>query len=1090
MVSLPFSLPPRAASVPLNTRFSFPGLLAATIGVSLLPLTVVRAQTAPPAPTLQTASVSSNVRATKRPITHDVYDSWRSIVGAKLSRDGNWIAYSLAPQDGDGELIVRNRQTGREWRQPRGTGATFSADSKYTAFTISPTKAERDKAKKEKRPPADAPKSGFGILDLATGKAETVEKVKRWALADEGGAFVAYQLEPPAPARPTNRPTGGTSTPETPAAAPAGGTEYEADTNDFQQAGQRRRAGAAAPGGSAASATSAKGSDLVLRDLATGTTTTIADVADFVWDKNGTRLAYTVSGKDTAKNGAYVRDIAKGNDPAATAALLTGPGDYKTPVWDDKGTQIAFLAAPGAKPSETDKKPDTTSGTPAVTTTPPTETAVPATDKKDDTTVYTLYHAKTGDTKAEITAASATPGVPSGFGVSENAQPRFSKDGTRLYFGYAPLPKPKPKNAPDPVNVDVWSSSDPFIQPMQKLQADTEKKRSYVAVWHTGERKVVPLAAPDLPTVDTDSDVPSARYALGRSDIAYRQFVSWDQGYNDVYLVDQKTGERRKILDKQAGSASLSPGQKYLLYWNESDNSWYCLQTDGKKPAVNLTAKLGVSFADEDHDTPDAPPPHGVAGWTEGDKSVLLYDRYDIWEVKSDGSGARLATNGAGRAAQTELRYVRIDDEERFIPTDKPLLLSATDERTKAEGMYRLASLSPTARPEKLFLLDKAVGGFEKAKNADAVMFTLSRFEEFPNLWTTSLADLNKPNGFVRVSDANPQQANFVWGTSQLVDYKSADGKPLRAILTLPDNFDPAKKYPLMVYIYEKMTQDLHRYTSPSPGTSINFSRYVSNGYVLLRPDITYTAGYPGESALKCVLPAIQEVVDKGYIDEGRIGIQGHSWGAYQITYLVTRTNRFRAVEAGAAVSDMVSAYGGIRWSSGMSRAFQYEKTQSRIGAPPWIKPLQFLENSPIFWVDKVQTPYLTIHNDADGAVPWEQGIEFFSALRRLGKEAYLFNYNGEDHGLRSRDNTKHWTVHLAEFFDHYLLGAPRPDWMKNGVPYLERGTRDLTAFYTPKEGASSVSSEEAKTPGTAAAENPAAKPVEATNPPKGEKKN
>jgi dipeptidyl aminopeptidase/acylaminoacyl peptidase len=271
-------------------------------------------------------------------------------------------------------------------------------------------------------------------------------------------------------------------------------------------------------------------------------------------------------------------------------------------------------------------------------------------------------------------------------------------------------------------------------------------------------------------------------------------------------------------------------------------------------------------------------------------------------------------------------------------------------------------------------------------------------------------------------------------------------------VLTRPENFDPTKKYPLLVYIYETMAENLHRYSSPAPGTSINVPRYVSNGYIVLRPDITYTPGYPGESALKCVLPAIQAVVDRGYIDPARIGIQGHSWGGYQIAYLVTRTNIFRAACAGAAVSDMISAYGGIRWGSGASRAFQYEMGQSRIGGPPWERPLQFIENSPIFWADKVHTPYLSIHNDADGAVPWLQGIEFFTALRRLGRETYLFNYNNEDHNLVNRENQKHWTVHMAEFFDHHLLGAPRADWMEKGVPYLERGTRDLrTVFGTAR---------------------------------------
>jgi dipeptidyl aminopeptidase/acylaminoacyl peptidase len=344
-------------------------------------------------------------------------------------------------------------------------------------------------------------------------------------------------------------------------------------------------------------------------------------------------------------------------------------------------------------------------------------------------------------------------------------------------------------------------------------------------------------------------------------------------------------------------------------------------------------------------------------------------------------------------------------------------------------------------------MVPKSFGTLTKARDSNRVVFTLSRFDEFSDLWVsdTTFKDIKK------ISDANPQQAEYVWGKSELMHYINADGRKLRAIVTKPDNFDPNKKYPLMVYIYEELSEGLHTYRAPAPGTSINITRYVSNGYVVLQPDIVYETGYPGEAAEKCVIPAVNTVVAQGYIDPKRIGIQGHSWGGYQITHLVTRTNMFAAVQAGASVSNMISAYGGIRWGTGMSRAFQYEKTQSRIGAPPWDAPLQFIENSPIFWVEKVNTPYLTIHNDADDAVPWYQAIEFFSALRRLGKEAYFFNYNGEPHGLRNRDNMKHGTVHQDEFFDHYLRGKPKPEWMKTGVPYMERGRRDVSDMFKPR---------------------------------------
>jgi dipeptidyl aminopeptidase/acylaminoacyl peptidase len=544
----------------------------------------------------------------------------------------------------------------------------------------------------------------------------------------------------------------------------------------------------------------------------------------------------------------------------------------------------------------------------------------------------------------------------------------------------------------------------------------------------------------EMPTVNPSDDV---AMALGSSDMPYRMEVSWDQSYNDYFLVDLKSGKPQRILEHWPGAAAtVSPNGKYVLYFDESKGHWHTYRSaDGAR--VNLTEKLNVRFQQE-NDTPDLPGPYGTGGWTANDASVLLYDQFDIWEVKPDGSGARNITGGAGRKAQIAFRYRSFDPDERVVPANKPLFLSATDEKTRATGFYRMTNLAATAAPEKVVMLDKAFGAVTKAKNAETVVFTLSRFEEFPDLWLsdTTFKDMKK------VSDANPQQAGIVWGRSELIEYINADGRKLRAILTKPENFDPAKKYPLMVYIYEELTQGLHSYSAPNVGTSINVSRYVSNGYVLLRPDIVYDTGYPGEAAEKCVIPAVNTVVAMGFIDPKRIGIQGHSWGGYQITHLITRTNIFAAVEAGASVSNMVSAYGGIRWGTGMSRAFQYEKTQSRIGAPPWDAPLQFIENSPIFWVEKVKTPYLTIHNDEDDAVPWYQGIEWITALRRLGKEGYMFNYNGERHGLRNRDNMKHWTVHMDEFFDHYLLGKPRPEWMDKGVPYLERGKRDVAPMF------------------------------------------
>ena len=916
----------------------------------------------------------------KKPLTYAAYDGWRSIQGSQIARDGAWLVYALVPQDGDSELVVRNLKTDKEFRAARGKDPVLTMDGKFVVFTIGPLKAEMDKAKKEKKKIEDQPKGGLGIMNLATGEVATAERVKSFKLAEESGAYVAYLLEPPLKKDSDKKDD------------KTGEAKKEPEKKDEAKKPKEKKKD--------------PGNDLLIRELATGKTVTVAEVIEYVWSKNGAWLGFAVSSKKPEDDGAFVWKTAGKIIP-----LMKGLGHYKSVTFDEKGTQLAFL-------SDRD-------------------------EYKKDTSAYKLYQWAEG-LPAAVELAPAVKGLPAAMTVNENGRLQFSKDGGRLFFGYAAAPKAEPaEDAPEPVKVDLWSWKDPELQPMQKVKAEEEKKRSYMAVIHLKEKKLVPLGAPDLPSITLSED---ARLVLGSSDVAYKQIVSWDQAYSDYFLVNPADGSRKKVLEKFPGGVTISPAGQYLLYFDEIDKNWFAYRVqDGK--TFNLTAKLGARFEQEDWDTPSLPGPYGSAGWTDGDRTVLLYDQFDVWEVKPDGSGGRNATKGLGRRETLVFRYRSLDREEKTVAAKTPVWLSAVNDRTKASGFYK-TTLSTDAEPSKVLMLDKSCGGLQKAKQAESYIFTLQKFEEFPDLWVSgpALADMKK------LTDANPQQAGYNWGRSELIQYMNADGRILDAILTKPEDFDPAKKYPLMVYIYEKLADGLHRYQAPGPGTSINFTRYASNGYIILQPDIVYEIGYPGSSALKCVLPAIEKVVGMGCIDRARIGIQGHSWGGYQITYLVTQTDIFAAVQAGASVSNMTSAYGGIRWGSGMVREFQYEKTQSRIGAPLFSRALQFIENSPVFWAERVKTPYLSIHNDDDDAVPWYQGIEFFTALRRLGKEAYMFNFNGEKHGLRERENQKYWTLHQDEFFDHYLLGRPRPSWMDKPVPYLERGQRDINALYKPAE--------------------------------------
>ena len=934
----------------------------------------------------------------KRPLSHSDYDSWRSIQGQSLSRDGKFVAYALVPQDGDGEVVVRNLTSGVEWRHSRGAAPvnppqrspegepgpgpgpgfgqgqlagrpTFTADTRFVVFQILPTKADTEKAKKEKKRPEEMPKNAMGIMDLSTGEVTRIDRVKSFQVPEEGAGFIAYSLEAKVEERkPEDR------RPDAAAAAPARGRRDP-----------RRKE---------------YGTDLVLRNLSDKSERSFPDALEYTLSKDAKSLVFTVASKKEETNGAFAVATSSTDAPVA---LLTGKGKYTKLSWDEKQTQLVLLS----------DRDDAASAQPR----------------------HKLYRWDRKSATATELVSTATPNFKAGYVISERGAINFSQDGSKVFLGVAPPAEPEKDeseeaaSADEKVSLDLWHWKDDFIQPMQKVRAEQERNRSYRAVFHIAENKYAQLGDETMQGVNPSSD---GRWALGSDDRAYRILVGYDDESNaaDISLVNTIDGSRKPIRKKHARGFTWSPGGRYALFYDGKD--WNTLSIpDGK--VVNLTSSLGVKFWREDHDSPSIPPPYGSAGWTSDDKYVLLYDQYDIWQVAPDGSSSKNLTDGIGRKEKIEFRYARLDPQEKGIDPSRPMLLRVENEWTRDSGFYR--DKIDGGMPEKLMMAAKNLNAPSKAKDADVYLLTASTFNEFPDLLVTTPAfkELKK------VSDANPQKAQLLWGTSELVRFKNVDGVPLSAMLIKPPNFDPNRKYPMMVYIYETLSENVHRFVDPRPGHSINASYYASNGYLVLQPDIVYTIGHPGQSAMKCVLPAIQSVVDKGFVDEKAIGIQGHSWGGYQIAYMITQTNRFKAASAGAPVANMTSAYSGIRWGSGLPRQFQYEHTQSRIGGNLWEATMLFLENSPVFKAQQVQTPLMMIHNDADDAVPWYQGIEYYLALRRLGKEAYLFNYNTEPHGLRKRQNQKDYTMRLQQFFDHFLKRAPAPEWMVKGIPYLQR---------------------------------------------------
>lgn len=745
------------------------------------------------------------------------------------------------------------------------------------------------------------------------------------------------------------------------------------------------------------------GSTLVLNNLKTAATQTYSYVTAYEFPKYGTRLAFVTTGDDsTQKAGVYIVELASG----AVSPVVQAKGKFTQLSFSEDGKQLAFVA-------DLDTNSNTLLRNPQ------------------------LMFWKAGNATAQTVADSSQNPAPKGWLVSADYTPKFSKDGAKLFFGTIPryLVKDTTVLAEDIVAVDIWNYQDTQLMTQQLANLEREKKRSYLAVMNTSTLKSTQLATLEIPETDL-VDEGNADYVLAGSNLPYSN-KHWDwNGTGDIYTISTRDGQVTKVATEQktgSGGGSTSPKGRYVYWYSKADTAWFAHEVRTGK-TLQLTENIGFSDAAED-DHPDYPNPYGVAGWSKDDGRILVYDRYDIWSINPEKpTDATKLTDGA--PTQTRYRYVKLDEEERNIDLDKALLLNLFDETTKQSGYAQLSNVT-----KQVQILIKEDASFSrtvyKAKNAGDVVFTKENFQQFPDLFAAD----NLAFGNIRkLSEANPQQAAINWGSVELIQWKSLNGDNLQGLLYKPENFDPSKKYPMITYYYEKNSDNLHQYHVPQPvRASVNYSYYVSNGYVLFVPDIIYQDGYPGKSAYDCLMPGVLSILDKGFVNEKKLGLQGHSWGGYQNAYLITQTNLFAAAEAGAPVANMTSAYGGIRWDSGLSRMAQYENNQSRIGGTLWEKPMQYIENSPLFYLPKIETPLLMMHNDDDGAVPWYQGIEMFMGMKRLNKPVWLLNYNGEKHGLTQRKNRKDWTQRMAQFFDYYLKDAPMPIWMKSGVPAVNK---------------------------------------------------
>ncbi len=766
------------------------------------------------------------------------------------------------------------------------------------------------------------------------------------------------------------------------------------------------------------------GADLILVHLQTGVLQSIGNVGAFEFNKPGTILAYTVDAAEKAGNGVYLLVPQTG----VLKALDTGEADYAQLTWDKEGTSLAFL-----KGTKKEKM-----------------------LQKDNKLLAFTGVADAAPNRVEYDPSQDTQ-FPREMVLSEFGQLTWSKDDSRVFCGIKEQ-EGEPERSDKPIaNVDVWHWKDERVQSIQMVRAVQDRRATYPSAFLLEGRRFVRLGDEAMPNVTPTED---GKWCIGQMDKPYRMEISWGGNRADYYLMNTTTGERKLIAKGISRASGTSPDGKWFLYLKDKEVWAYEIATGNSK---NISKVSGVSFVNEEDDHPYEKPIYGLAGWTKDGQAVILNHRFDLWSLPLYGGKASNITGGVGAREQIVFRYVNLEPEEgefqplsspvlegdvedqvlqgrggrrgggpQVIDTTQPLLLSAYGEWTKKSGYFRLKT---GEAPQTLVFEDKSIGRPAKAKNADRLIYTIQTFADFPDFFTSG-ADFSSPK---RITDANPQQADYGWGRSILMEYKNSKGVRLQATLTLPANYEQGKRYPMLVYFYEKMSQNHHQYSMPTYDDRPHFSLYAGDGYVILRPDVVYTMGRPGDSAVDCVTSAAKRAIELGYADPAHIGVQGHSWGGYQTSFLVTQTDMFACIVTGAPPTDLVSFYNELYKSTGTVQQGITELGQVRMGTTPWESMALFQSQSAIPNAPKIKTPFLILHGTDDGAVDWHQGLMFYNAARRLGKNVILLSYPGEAHHLTKLENQKDFLLRMKQYFDFYCKGVPAPSWMSDGVPFLKK---------------------------------------------------
>lgn len=748
-----------------------------------------------------------------------------------------------------------------------------------------------------------------------------------------------------------------------------------------------------------------RGQDLILRDLQTGAHMNIGNVTEYSFNKKGTQLAYLVDASDQIGNGIYVLDLASGRINALDTDTLT----YSQLAWDDKNSHRSTWNAKGNKIAVLKgEKPDTV---------------------EHSINRLLVFTGLNGEAPQKVVfEPNDEPLFPENMIISTNGDVDWSEDGQLVLFGIDDQ-EPKMKLDKDTLpNVDIFHWNDEQINTVQQRRANRNKRFTYLCSFDLSTKKFKRLADENMREIQASRH---SRYWVGRNEKPYISDINWGVSPADLYRVDLRGGKGKLFAKQVKRPLGYSPDGRYYLYQLDKQLHVYDLEND---KTTTISKSAPVSFVDEEHPYPHEHPPYGLAGWTKDGRGVIVNHKYDLFYLSLDGNKAENITSGMGDKEEIRLDYVPLDPDELHIDTEQPMLLSAYGEWTKKSGYF---NLKMGKKPEKLIYEDKSIGRLQKARKADRMIFTQQTFVDFPDYYLSNTRFENVK----RLTNANPQQKNYAWGSKVLIDYKNSKGERLQGTLTLPPDYEEGKKYPMVVYFYEKMSQRHHSYSMPVYDDRPHASMYASNGYLFFMPDNVYDVGHPGTSALDCITSAVQKVIDLGYADPEKIGLQGHSWGGYQSSFILTQTDMFACVVTGAPPTDLESFYNNIYGNTGTNHNGIMEIGQVRMGrgVTPWSHREVYQRENPMYHAPKISTPFMILHGTEDGAVDWTQGLEFYNAARRLNKQVIFLSYPGEPHHLRNEYNQKDFQTRMKQYFDHYLMGKPAPEWMIKGIPHLEK---------------------------------------------------